>query len=42
MVSLIAVVVIAAVAFVGFNLRSDYECSASWVASMPDDPECTP
>lgn len=42
MVSLIAVVVIAAVAFIGFSLNDDFECAASWVGSMPSDPGCMP
>lgn len=42
MVSMIAVVVIAAVAFIGYSLKSDFECSSSWIASMPSDPGCTP
>ena len=42
MVSLIAVVVIAAVAFIGVSLNSDFDCAASWIGSMPSDPGCTP
>lgn len=41
MVALIAVVVIAAVAFVGLSLKSDFDCAGSWVGEMPDDPGCS-
>lgn len=42
MVGGIAVVIILAVAFLGSQVNSDFECAGSAVEAMPNNPPCTP
>lgn len=42
MVALIAIIIFAAVVFVGSALRSDFDCVGSNIEAAPSTPTCTP
>lgn len=42
MVALIAIIIFAAVVFVGSTLQSDFDCVGSNIEAAPSAPTCTP